>query len=236
VDYDPYQFVFKQGERNTNLYFVDRGNLSLICHIGGRDTLVKTLTKGNIVGEDTYFSNTVCTTSMITLSSSTLYALSRESMAKWGEMGPALDSKLSHYCRGLAGVHDMLEQKGLDRRVHKRFEVSGRGVMQVLDGSGNAVGRTYKVKLLDVSAGGLAFFQRITKRETAQLLLGRRMNMKISHPVSTQELLNQTTTVVALRRQPFEDYSIHIEFDDVLDDKALQEIVDLPLAEIRDLH
>jgi len=235
-EYDAYRFVFNQGERNTNLYFVDRGNLSLICHIGGRDTLVKTLTQGDIVGEDTCFSNTVCTTSMITLSRATLYSLSRESMAKWEEMVPALHSKLCHYCQGLDRVHDLLEQKGLDRRIHKRLSVSGRGVMQVLDPSDNPVGRIYRVRLSDISAGGLAFFQRIAKRETAQLLLGRRMNMKIHHPVSTKELLNQTSTVVAVRPQPFEDYSVHIRFDHMLDEKTLQEIVDLSSAEIKGLQ
>jgi hypothetical protein len=60
------------------------------------------------------------------------------------------------------------------------------------------------------------------------------MTMKIHHPVSGEVLLNQTSTVVAVRPQPFEDYSVHIRFDDVLDETALQEIVDLPLAEIQD--
>lgn len=230
LEYDGYEFVFDQGEQNTNLYFVDRGNLSLICHVEGRDALVKTLTKGDIVGQDTCFSNTVCTTSMITHSSSTLYALSRESMEKWRETVPDLDSKLRDFCQRLDRVHDLLNQKGLDRRGHRRFKLSGRGVMQVLDSSGNPVGGTYKVRLSDISAGGLAYFQRITKRKTAQLLLGRRVNMKIHLRASSEELLNQTSTVVAVRRQLSEDYSIHIRFDETLDKKTLQEIVDLPLA------
>jgi CRP-like cAMP-binding protein len=230
-EYNAYDFVFSQGERNTNLYFVGKGSLSLICQIGGRDVLVKKLGPGDLVGEDTCFSNTVCTASMFTLSDSILYILSREAMAKWSETAPALDSKLSHYCGAEDKVRDLLNRKGLDRRVHERFKLSGKGVMQILDSAGKAAGRSYDVKLSDVSVGGLSVFYQIAKREAAQLLLGRKVKFKLYHPTSKDELLNRDSTVVAVRLQPFEDfsanlddYSIHTKFDAVLDGKTIKTI------------
>ena len=222
--YGPDQFVFKQGQHNSKLYFVGEGNLSLIYHQAGSLVLLRAMKTGDIAGEDTCFSNTVCTTSLTTLTPSIMYALDRAALARIGKLAPALESKLCHYCEGLERIHDLLGKKGLDRRNQDRARLAGRGVLQLLDASGRALGQAFKARLSDISPGGLSVFYRISRKETAQLLLGRQMNVKLYDPVGRKKLLDGNGTVVAVRSQPFEAYSIHIKFGSALDKMKLEAI------------
>ena len=224
-------FVFKQGQRNSKLYFIGEGNLSLIYHQAGSLVLLRAMKTGDIAGEDTCFSNTVCTTSLMTLSPAIVYALDRSALAKIGKVVPALESKLCHYCESLERVHDLLEKKGLDRRNQDRVRLAGRGVLQLLDLSGRPLGQAFKARLSDISPGGVSVLYRISKKETAQLLLGRQMNVKLYDPVGKKKLLDENGTVVAVRSQPFEAYSIHIKFDNALGRMKLEAIFRFLMAD-----
>ncbi len=225
VTYDAGQEIFKQGERNSNLYFINKGQVKLVYSQGGREILLKTLGSGDIVGEDTFFSDTVCTTSMVALSRTKLNYIEKDVLLKWKDKFPSLESRLREYCLKLSKVHDLLKKKNLDRRNQKRVKVSGKGIIQLLNASGNPLGRAFKGELSDISVGGLSFIIRITKKETASLLLGRRLNIKFVLPVKGgKQKINQDGTVIGVLSYPFDDYSIHIRFDDTLSGRLVGKI------------
>ena len=225
ITYDAGQRIFKQGERNSNLYFINQGQLEVFYSVGGKEIVLKTLGSGSIVGEDTFFSNTVCTTSMITPSRVKLNFLDKDSLMKWKDQLPALESKLHNHCLRSMKVYDLLERKGLDRRSQKRVNISGKAVIQLLNVSGSPVGKAFRASLSDISVGGLSFYIKIPKKESARLLLGRNVNMKFILPTGgSQEKIDQNGTVVAVHSHAFDDYSVHIKFDAMLSEKVVEEV------------
>ncbi len=221
--YDIDETIFMQGQRNSNLYFINQGQLKISYRDGEREVLLKTLGTGHIAGEDTFFFESVCTTSMITLSRVKLNFLEKDSLLRWRDEFPGIETRLQEYCLSFKKVSDLLEAKNLDRRTQKRFKLSGKGMIQLLGASGKLLGRAFKGELSDISIGGLSFVIRISKQETARLLLGRKMNIKFVIPSgSSKQKIDKNGTVIGVRAHPFDDYSIHIKFDSLLDKKLLR--------------
>ena len=64
---------------------------------------------------------------------------------------------------------------------------------------------------------------RIPKKETARLLLGRKMNIRFIFPAGkTQQEIDQNGMVVGVRNRHFGDYSIHIKFDNLLSEGLIE--------------
>jgi len=209
--------VFRQGERNSNLYFINEGELKQVYSQEGREVLLRTFGKGHIAGDDSFFSNELCTTSLITLTPVKLNYLEKRVLGDWKEAFPGLESHLSGYCRKFDKVHDLLKQKDLDRRTQERIHVSGKAVIRIMDKSGALVGKPFKGQLSDISVGGLAFFIKISKKETASLLLGRRLSITFPLPGPQGKAeITQAGTVVGVRFHTFDDYSIHVRFHEPL--------------------
>jgi hypothetical protein len=222
--YGPDQIILKQGDRDTRLYFIDSGQLKVISSQGGMEILVDTLGPGSIVGVDTFFADTVCTTSLVTLSGVRMHVVDKNVLAAWHEECPSLEPKLHQHCLKFDTVDHLLKKKGLNRRSHKRVSISGKGIFQVLDIAGDPVGRAFRGKLSDISVGGLSFFLRISKK-ACRLLLGRSLNIKFALPQgASQETIDQNGTVVAVRSHPFEDYSVHIKLDRMLSERIVAEL------------
>lgn len=212
--YEADQPVFSQGDRNRFLYFIDRGRLKMIYSKGGQEILLKTLNSPGIAGEDTFFNHTLCTTSLITVSRVRASLLSDDVLQRWKTEFPVLESKLYDYSHTSEKVEDLLKKKALDRRVHKRVPITGKGTIQLLKPSGTPLGGAFKGSLVDISAGGLCFFVKISKKETARLLLGQKLSIKFAHYSELgQHPVDQVGLVVAVRSHPFEDYSVHVRFD-----------------------
>ncbi len=214
--------IFQQGDTNSNLYFINQGKCKQFYSQDGREILLRTLSPGHIAGDDTFFADAVCTTSLIALSKVKLSYLEKDVTKKWGEEFPGLEANLYEYCLRFDKVQDLLKKKALDRRNQIRVKISGKAVILILSTSGSPVGNVFKGLLSDISSGGLSFFLKITKKETARLLLGRTLNIKCAFHIGDNELkLERNGTVVGVRLQTFSDYSIHVKFDEMLSEKVV---------------
>jgi CRP-like cAMP-binding protein len=90
--------IFRQGKKNTGLYFLNQGEAKLIYEQEGNEFLLKTLNPGDFAGEETFFGNTAfCTTSMIALTPIRMHVLNQEAPSTWKESFPMLESKLSAF-------------------------------------------------------------------------------------------------------------------------------------------
>ncbi len=219
------QPLFTQGDRNSNLYFVKQGQLKMLSSHSGKEILVKTLQAGDILGIETFFSDSVCTTSIFPFSRTTVNYLEKKVLQEWTEKFPALESKLYRYCLKFEKTHEVLKKKGLDRRAQRRFRVEGKVSLQILGASGAPVGRPFRGIASDISATGLACLVKLAKKEIGQLLLGRSMDLKISLTVKgTSRTISQVGTVVAVSTPPFDDYCLHVKFHQVLDRALVREL------------
>ncbi|MFH1075396.1 MAG: cyclic nucleotide-binding domain-containing protein [Pseudomonadota bacterium] len=226
--YELDQTVFRQGEVRPNLYFVDEGELKIVYGEGDRETLITTLASGDIIGEEGFFSNSVCTVSMITLSHARLRLLEKEILKKWGNDFPAIECKLHEYCRGRQKLSDLLKKNRHDRRGQNRIIVSWMGIIQLLNPGGVSTGKAFKGELLDISIGGLSFTIRILQKEAARLLMGRRLSVKFDIPHVEEEPaveVSQAGTVVGVRLHMYGDYSIHVKFDTLFSKQVLEDLM-----------
>jgi CRP-like cAMP-binding protein len=223
--YDVEESIFVQGKHNSKLYFIRQGRVKLVWSPVGREVLLETLGPGKILGEDTFFGYTVCTTSVIALSRAELDYIEKDVLNKWRDEFPGLESRLRKYCLGLRKTEDLLKKKGLDRRGMRRVNLSGKARVQLLDASGGPLGTSFKVDLSNISIGGLAFIARISKWDTDRLLLGRNLNVQFFVTEGgTKEKIDQSGTIVGIRPLPFHDYCIHVRFDKMLSGKLAKAI------------
>jgi CRP-like cAMP-binding protein len=218
--------VYVQGKMNSNLYFINSGELKEIYKQPEGEVLLNTLSSGDIAGQDNFFSNSVCTTSLVADSRSKLNYLERNVLDGWKKDFPNLEHQLQTFCSGFQGPTELLKQKQMDRRSLKRVKISGVGQITLLNKAGVPMAKTFKGELSDISAGGLSFEVRISKEDTARLLLGRRINVKYSFSQSTPAIIvDQDGIVVGVYPYPFEDYSIHVKFDQEMDKAAIGSIM-----------
>jgi CRP-like cAMP-binding protein len=204
--YEAQQIVFRQGEMNSNLYFIHSGRLNMFYHKGDQGILLKTLGPGDIAGEDTFFTQSTCTTSLMAHSRVKLNYLEKSVLQKWQSDASNLMNKLQDYCLKLEPVKDLLQKKELERRVHKRYAISGTA------------------ELSDISASGVSFIMN-TSPQSAEMLLGCQLNLKfLLPPVSGETRIDQSGSIVGVHRQLFNEYLINMRWDQLLSDDIVAKI------------
>ncbi|MBI5591581.1 MAG: cyclic nucleotide-binding domain-containing protein [Deltaproteobacteria bacterium] len=219
--------LFTQGDRNSNLYFVVQGYLKMFYRHDNKDILLKTLERGDIFGIESFFSNSVCTSSVSPFSSAKVSYLEKNVLDEWKEKFPLLESKLFKYCLKFGNTFDLLKKKSLDRRVQRRFNIEVKAMLQLLGVSGAHVGKSFSGIVSDISASGLTCIIKLTNKNFGQLLLGRGMEMVFSLPVKgVSRTVVQVGTVVAVSSPPFEDHCLHIKFDEMLDGVLIKELAE----------
>lgn len=238
--------VFNQGEKNQALFFINQGEARLAYTQESREVLLKNLESGDVAGGDTFFTDTICTTSVVTLSRLNVSKIEKSAIEKWREQAPGLESKVADFCLKKEKIHELLENKGLDRRTQHRVNISGKATNQLMQPSGKDIGKPFKSELSDISTGGLSFVLRITKKKTASLLLGRKLNVKFDLSLASdswenqgenplvdgsdrqcdQVEINQYGTIVAARPCPFGDYSFHVKFETQIEETVIKKIED----------
>jgi CRP-like cAMP-binding protein len=220
--------LFNQGDICSRLYFIDSGQLKMFYRQADKAILLKTLGPGDIAGEDTFFfSDAFCTTSVITDSPVKLQILEKDHLEKLNETVPGLEPKINDYCLKIESVANLLKAKSLERRVQERLNLPGKVIVQNLDDEKKPAGKPYRGELLDISASGLAFIIKTTKK-TAANMLGWELDLDLSFEELESDLnFKCVGTVVAVNSEPFNEYIIHAEFEKNLDPLDMDELEDL---------
>lgn len=219
--YEAEQFVFRQGGMNSNLYFIYSGRLNMFYHKGKQGILLKTLGPGDIAGEDTFFTRSTCTTSLMAHSRIKLHYLERSVSQKWQSDASNLMNKLQDYCLKLEPVKDQLQKKELERRAHKRFAISGTAAVQIAD---KLEGKIHKGEISDISASGVSFIMN-TSPQSAETLLGCQLNINFLLPwVSGETRIDQSGSIVGVHRQLFNEYLINVKWDQPLSNDIVAKI------------
>ncbi len=217
--------VFKQGDHKRRLFLINSGRPKLIYSMNGTEVFLKLLSPGQIAGEDTFFSDTVCTTSMMTLSEVELSFLDADVLDHLKKDFPMLESKLRDFLSKSEKICDLLKTKQLDRRRQKRIRISGIGTAHLVNSEKNPVGRPFRVEMCDVSQKGISFYVGITNKENAHHLVGRILHISYCHPqLDSAKALSGFGTIVAVRLHPYADCSIHVEFDDLLGKETIEDL------------
>jgi len=222
----PDEMIFRQGEMNSRLYFLNAGQAKHIFTQGNREMFIKKLVPGNIAGEDTFFDASVCTTSLLALSRVKVSFLEREILAKWKTAAPALEDKLYDYCQRGDKVHDLLSRNAMDRRTQRRVNMTGRALIRMVNAAGEPVGKTLAGNLGDISEGGLSLFIQAKERSSAHMLLGRQLNVRFNMPPDMREI-NRTGLAIGIRYHAAgyemrSHYSVHLRFEQKINPEEIR--------------
>ncbi len=217
------QTIYRQGDRNNRLYFVNQGQLKMIHEKEDEEVLIKTLVAGDIFGQDSFYSINVCTTSVVTMSPVSLSYLDRDVVERWRTEHHVLESQLRQYSLSEDAIEGILEAKGLDRRTHKRLKTSTKVSSQVISPETNRpLSRAFFGVLTDISRGGLCFYIHTKNRKTVQALMGRRVRLNVEIPTTKDPAKIKLVGVVqGAQTHPFDKYSIHLEFLSPLKDAQM---------------
>jgi len=207
--------ILKQGKPNERLYLVDSGQLKVIFKSRGQEVLIHQLARGNIFGEDTFFSVNVCTASVISLSTVHLKYLDQHHLRRLEENFPVIADSLAHICSGGRRIYDYLKAKELDRRTAKRIHLKRKIAVQLLTAeSRHPMQRTLQADLWDVSKHGLCFHMESKNREFVRRLIGRSMGVRIKLEVDGRPKVAAVTGMVqGVQNQGRKNFSIHMKLN-----------------------
>ncbi len=217
--------ISRQGELKPRLYFINSGRIKVVYFKDGKEVLLKNVEPGQLAGEDAFFSITTCTTSMTALCTTELSYLDSDILKVWGTTAPMLESKLHGFASKTVKIPDLVKAKTMDRRILRRIAAGGKASAQLMDSSDNQVGKPFKVNMDDISRGGACFYVRIAKRETASLLLGKRLRISyFPAQMGLPNTIEESGTIVAICFHPFEDCTVSVKFDSLLPEALLEQL------------
>lgn len=224
VDLDPDQTVITQGKGNDKLFFIDSGNMKITFKQEDTLEFVKEVGPGETVGQDTFFSISLCTTSVTSASGVQTKYLPRSGFDKISEQYPGFSDKLESFCRKKEGtpLEEILKNKEVERRQHKRVKFSGKVTTQLLNNDGKPLSTPFSGFIDDISKGGLSFSIKCSKQSTARMLLGRPAQITLEGqspdgPKGPQFVCQ----IVCLKHHLFNDYSVHVRLGKNLTDQQL---------------
>jgi hypothetical protein len=215
--------VVQIGSRLDAIFLVNKGNLNVVCRIGEKNVVCKVLEPGSLISENC-FQPSLWTVALITLSPASLGVLRLERLVELEGRFPGIESKLRNYNDKINDVPRLLQEHNINRRRFTRFRADSKISFQVLDKDGKPDERAFKGDLHSIAQGGLAFLLRIVKKENRRMIFGRRLLIGV--PLATGAL-NFTGTVVAVTlHDPQEhDYSIHVAFDQPMQEDRIRSLI-----------
>lgn len=217
--------IFQQGEWKPRLYFINSGLAGMVYFLDGKEVFLRAVETGELAGEDTFFSLSMCTTTMIAQYRTEVSYLDSDILKVWRTTVPVLESKLQSFASSAEKIADLLKARKMDRRRLRRVNPGGKAIALLMSTSEQPVGKPFKVDLCDISRGGTCFFVKITKRETASLLLGKRLCISYLHPLmGSSHTVKQSGTIVAVHFHPFEDCTVNVKFDTLLPKALIEQL------------
>ena len=134
---------------------------------------------------------------------------------------------LARNARGATATLAITSERGSWDPGEPALSARVEGDALVLDGSACFVQDAFKAELLDISTSGLAFLMKTTQKVSA-MLLGRDLAMKLTFGELAKDLaIDCVGSVVAVNREPFHEYAVHVEFGKNLASSIIADLEDL---------
>ena len=208
------EIVCRQGKPQTHLYFIESGSVDLSFHGPEQETPLARIEAGELFGHDTFFLISVNTLTGTAREDAVLKGLPRARLAGLETASPGLVSKLQDYCLRLKQPVSWLKAASLDRRRSQRISGHGKIEIQLVDKERKPVGNVFRADLIDCSRGGISFYVKLPRQETAEKLLHRRFRVRSREEVAPMEgKIDRIGVVRAVISDMDNDYSVHMRFE-----------------------
>lgn len=223
--------IIKQGDSQSNLYFINSGRIKLFYQVQEKEILVSTMGAGEVLGTGSFFDASVWTINVSSINRVEMSLLKQEKMLEWDETFPELGSKLQEYCEQFENVPKTLKSLGQTRRGEERIDVEGVIPVTFLDGDGRDIHMESQGELSDIGVGGLSFLLRISQKSNARILLGRKVRCFLPAEQDDESIREGIVMAVKSLRSIDNDYSLHVKFDVELEPDEMQNILKLKKKE-----
>jgi predicted Zn finger-like uncharacterized protein len=227
--------VYKQGQFDDRLYFILSGRLKLSYFDNevGRHLEYGFLDKGDITGEDAFFTLTSHSSTLAAQTDAELLFLGKTDFENILVENPNIETKLFEYCEKVKKTYRQIGKKGKARRSSNRYATSLTG--QVFTGGPGdpLMKNATKVTITDISAGGLCYVVQNMKKEEAAALHKKWISIITSYKKGPLMVdIKKPAKVIAVFFHPFGECSVHVQFKEPMDEKTVREIAQ-PSATIR---
>jgi len=219
------EIIARAGEIDAKLYFINSGQVNLVCRTASGETFLKRMKPGEVHGADQFFATSVWTTTMKAHGNVEIQYLEQQTFQDIQQKYPGLPGKLRDFCERQTMVPSLLRMSGADRRDAPRFPVSQRVGYTFADASDAKKSRRYAAQLLDISVSGLCLSARIASPDKARQLLGRRIEVDMT-VFGKRLLLTGSIAGVQYLDAANQDYTIHIRLTQPLDNRLVQRIAE----------
>jgi len=223
----PNQPVFQQGSCDNRLYFIGSGSLKLkyYDYDARKNISLTILRKGDIAGAETFFTLTNHTTNLFAVEESKISYLEKSAYQKILAENHSIESKLLKFCEKKQIEYEPIHPESMARRAHKRYKADLTGQVQRFDQNDQLCEEISDVKIIDISAGGLAYRVRNLKIGEASHLHNSRINITASYlKYELSYELKKTAKVVSLKFHPYGECSVHVKFEEPMDEIRVMEI------------
>ena len=153
----------------------------------------------------------------------------------WEREYPSLQSKLYELSQKHGNMESHLKRSALGRRKYERLQLHGIARLTIPEKDDQYAGVQMQGELADISRGGISLELRISQKKNARLLLGRNANIDLPCKKSDNlarrfHIEGQLVSVRSLYSMNNE-FSVHISFSRLLEEKELGEIIEAGDAE-----
>ncbi|MBW2659947.1 MAG: Crp/Fnr family transcriptional regulator [Deltaproteobacteria bacterium] len=188
--------------------------------------VVAQLGKGQLLGEYTFTSISLCSAMAVTHTEVTLYYLEYSAIKTWEDKAPGLYEKLESFCLKYGHIKDISQRKKLFLESKPRSPASGRVVGYFLNKEGRKTEDFLRGELQDISRDGCCVGIKLSNKAMAKALLTRQLIMTFFAPGSGEQAAFQAAgKIVKISFHIHNDYSIHLKFAESLAADQLNRVV-----------
>jgi CRP-like cAMP-binding protein len=221
----PKKLLLSHGALNSRLFFIDRGQVTIFFPKGEQNIVLAQLGRGDILGEYTFATISLCSASAVTHSEVELMYLDTKVTSSWEEQYPGLYEKLVDFCLKHGRVDEIIRNKKMEKRQHIRYMAEGAVSAVVLTKEGQKSDVIFRGNLTDISMAGTCFSIRCGKKATARALLARHLLLTFAcgaqeNPISFQAI----GKVVRVSFHLYDDYSVHVQLNKNLPEEQIRRV------------
>lgn len=218
----PQKRILSHGGYNDKLFFIDKGQVTIFYPKDGKNLVLAQLGRGDLIGEYTFSTISLCSASAATTTEVQLKYLEGRATEKWAEEQPALLDKLISFCRKYGKVDDIITQKKLEKRNHPRYDIQGKVKSTLLTKEGKKTQHIISGILSNLSLVGCCFEIHLSKRDQAKALLARHFYYEIEFEINSKPVrFSAIGKIVRVAFHLHNDYSLHVKFVKPINSKII---------------
>jgi hypothetical protein len=226
----PKKMLLTHGAQNNRLFLIDSGQVTIFFPKDGKNIVLAQLGRGDILGEYTFATISLCSASAVTHTEVKLMCLESSAADGWEEQYPGLYEKLVDFCLKSGRVDEIIRNKKMEKRRYERYPAEGKVNAILLTKDGKRSDVMFRGSLSDVSMAGICFTIHCTKKATARALLARYLLLSIAGEDGSESVLPSTIgKVVRVSFHLYDDYSVHLQFNQLLPAEMVRRISSLKL-------